>query len=209
MTDTLARWNRIRSKGDGLTCTVDDLHKLVEAGETFATLYADPPWDYGNQATRAATGNHYESVSVDWLCDPANMPIRQLAAEEAHLHLWTTNAFLFEARTIIEAWGFEYKSCFVWVKTQMGIGNYWRVSHEFLLLGIRGGLRFQAKNEKSWAELRRGKHSVKPAAVRQKIERVSLPARLELFGREAVEGWTVWGNEISRDLLTLEIPSGP
>ncbi len=39
----------------------------------------------------------------------ASLPVIDLAAEDAHLHLWTTNAFLFEAQQIIERWGFVYK----------------------------------------------------------------------------------------------------
>src|SRR5579859_3435604 len=43
------------------TCTVDDLAKLDT--RKFGTIYADPPWLYGNQRTRAATGNHYEGMT--------------------------------------------------------------------------------------------------------------------------------------------------
>lgn len=180
-------------------CTVADLHTLIERGDTFGTIYADPPWQYGNQATRASTSRHYETMTVDAI---AKLPIADLAATNAHLHLWTTNAFLFDAQRIIEAWGFTYKSCFVWVKKKMGIGNYWRVSHEFLLLGVRGRCEFGAHDEMSWREFPRGKHSEKPDQVRELIERVSPAARLELFGRRACKGWTVWGNEIERTLLT-------
>lgn len=188
-------------------CTVEDLRILVAAGYKFGTIYADPPWAYSNQATRASTGNHYKTVSTEWLCDPENMPIEALAADTAHLHLWTTNAFLFDARTVMEAWGFTFKSCFVWVKTQMGIGNYWRVSHEFLLLGVRGKLRFRDKGLKSWAEFGRAKHSDKPDQIRALVEKASPTPRLELFGRRAVPGWVVWGNQVSRDLLMLDAPA--
>ena len=41
-----------------------------------------------------------------------------------------------EAFDVIDAWGFRFKSCLVWVKDEIGMGNYWRVSHEFLLLGV-------------------------------------------------------------------------
>src|SRR6202030_3050025 len=85
---------------------------------------------------------------------------------------------------------------FVWVKPQMGIGNYWRVSHEFMLLGIRGGLQFRNHSFKSWASLDRKGHSAKPEEVRRMIEKTSPGAYLELFGRNLVEGWTVWGNQI-------------
>lgn len=159
----------------------------------FACIYADPPWQYGNQGTRAATSNHYATMSVDDIC---GMPIRDMAAEDAHLHLWTTNAFLFEAKRVMEAWGFTYKSCFVWVKPQMGLGNYWRVSHEFLLFGVRGRCPFLARDEMSWAELPRGRHSAKPDEIRKTIERVSPGPRLELFARDRHEGWSVFGNQI-------------
>lgn len=124
------------------------------------------------------------------------MPVRELAAPKAHLHLWTTNAFLFECRRILDAWGFEYKGTFVWVKPQIGMGNYWRNSHEIMLLGVRGGLRGQSASERSWMEHDRGLHSEKPEAVRERIERLSPGPYLELFGRRSVPGWTVYGNQL-------------
>jgi N6-adenosine-specific RNA methylase IME4 len=181
------------------TATVDTLAKL--SGRTFGTVYADPPWPYENQGTRGATDNHYPTMSVDAI---AALPVASLAADDAHLHLWTTNAFLFEARRILDAWGFEYKSCFVWVKPQMGTGNYWRVSHEFLLLGVRGGISFADQTLMSWGQFKRGRHSAKPEAVRRLIERASPGPRLELFGRRMVDGWTVWGNEIRRAIYDPE-----
>jgi N6-adenosine-specific RNA methylase IME4 len=79
----------------------------------------------------------------------------------------------------------------------MGIGNYWRLSHEFLLLGIRGDAkRFNDKSLKSWGEFERGKHSAKPDAVREMVERASSGPYLELFGRHPVKNWTVFGNQI-------------
>lgn len=172
---------------------VDDLAKLND--KKFGTIYADPPWQYGNQGTRASTGNHYNTMTLQDICD---MPVKSLAADDSHLHLWTTNAFLFDAKTVMEAWGFEYRSVFVWVKPQMGIGNYWRVSHEFMLLGIRGNAkRFNEHNHMSWEQIDRSKHSAKPEQIRRTIERVSNGPYLELFGRKQVHGWTVFGNQVS------------
>lgn len=179
-------------------CTVDDLHKLIESGQKFGCIYADPPWQYGNQGTRAATGNHYDSMTIEQLCD---MPIDELADDKALLHLWTTNAFLPESFKVIEGWGFTYKSCFVWVKPTIGIGNYWRVAHEFLLLGSRGGATFEDRSLRSWAEAPRGKHSAKPEIVRGMVEDASPGPYLELFGRLQVPGWSVWGNQVSRNLF--------
>lgn len=179
---------------------VGTLTELIDQGLKFSTIYADPPWAYGNQATRASTDNHYETLTLQQIRDE---PVEQLAADNAHLHLWTTNAFLFDARHVIEAWGFEYKSCFVWVKPNIGIGNYWRVSHEFLLLGVRGSLTFRDKSLRSWGEFARGKHSRKPYQVRDLIEKASPGPYLEMYGREAMKDseWTVCGNQIAQSLL--------
>lgn len=177
-------------------CTVLDLEKLE--GRTFSTIYADPPWQYGNQATRASTDDHYQTLTVDEI---AALPVAALVAPNAHLHLWTTNGFLFESRRVLEAWGFEYKSCFVWCKPQFGLGNYWRVAHEFLLLGVRGSLPFRDQSLRSWGEYDRDRHSSKPEQVRLLIEKASPGPYLELFGRLPVLGWTVWGNQIERNLF--------
>jgi N6-adenosine-specific RNA methylase IME4 len=173
---------------------VRDLQPLIAAGRRFATIYADPPWQYDNQATRAATGNHYPTLSLE---DIAAHPVAELAAENAHLHLWTTNGFLAAALELIKVWGFEYKSIFVWVKPQLGIGNYWRCSHEMMLLGVRGHLPFLDHGQRSWLELDRQGHSVKPPEIRSLIEKTSPPNYIELFAREVPENpaWTVYGNQ--------------
>lgn len=196
------RRERCRNGGAVEACTTDDLGKLVALGRKFGTVYADPPWQYGNQATRASTDNHYRTMTPD---DIAALPVRDLAADAAHLHLWTTNAFLFDCPQIMEAWGFTYKSCFVWVKPQMGIGNYWRVSHEYLLLGVRGDLTFLDRSLMSWGQFDRTRHSAKPHEVRKLVELASPGPRLELFGRGVPDGWTVWGNEIPKDMFDQEV----
>lgn len=211
---TLKRWyynieNKKRITNDPLdnalyeTCGISDLNVLTTTDKKFGTIYADPPWQYSNQATRASTDNHYSTMAIDEII---NLPIADLTAEKAHLHLWTTNAFLFECPAILKAWGFEYKSMFVWVKPQMGLGNYWRLAHEYLVLGVKGKERFGFKNEnfKSWLEFERLKHSAKPEIIAQMIEKVSPGPYLELFGRKTRENWTVWGNEIDRTLFNKE-----
>jgi N6-adenosine-specific RNA methylase IME4 len=184
---------------------VVSLDALVAQRRQFGTIYADPPWRYDNVASRGAAANHYRTLTVDELIA---MPIRQLAADDAHLHLWTTNAFLFECPRLIEAWGFAFKSTFVWTKPRLGTGNYWRNSHEIMLTAVRGNaLSFSDRGLRSWLECERGRHSGKPERVRHYIERASPPPYLELFGRWEVRGWTVWGDQVERSLLTWREPS--
>jgi N6-adenosine-specific RNA methylase IME4 len=177
---------------------ISDLHQFVEKGVKFSTVYADPPWQYSNKATRSNVESEYKStMTVDEICAE---PVSQIVADNAHLHLWTTNAFLFDAKRVMEAWGFEYKSCFIWIKPQMGIGNYWRVSHEFMLLGVRGAMTFADHSQMSWGAFDRTKHSRKPREVRAIIEKVSPGPYLEMYGREVLETpWTVYGNDPDPD----------
>jgi N6-adenosine-specific RNA methylase IME4 len=184
--------------GDYMYCDASDLTRLIDAGIKFGTLYVDPPWNYDNKSTRGAAEDHYKVMTMS---DLRSLPIDALAGEMAHLHLWTTNAFIFEAKELLDAWGFEYKGIFVWVKPQMGMGNYWRVSQEYLLLGVRGGQRFMRHDLMSWGKYPRGKHSAKPEEVRDLIVKAGLAPRLELFGRKPIYGgsWIVWGNEIKRE----------
>jgi N6-adenosine-specific RNA methylase IME4 len=137
-------------------------------------------------------------MDVEELC---NLPVVEIVGQQAHLHLWTTNAFLEEAFEVIRAWGFEFKSMLIWCKDKIGLGNYWRVSHEYLMFASRGNLPMgDARHIPSWLIAERGRHSAKPHVFRQLVEGVSPPPRVELFGRAEHEGWIVMGNQIERTL---------
>ena len=179
---------------------VTNLQELIREGREFRTIYADPPWQYQNSAARGAAENHYRTMTLNAICAE---PVKHLVADNAHLHLWTTNGLLREAFDVIEAWGFEYRSCFVWVKDIIGTGNYWRVSHEFLMLGVRGSLTFRRRTERSWRQWSRTVHSRKPGAVRLLIEQVSPGPFLEMYGREEIPNspWTVYGNCVESRLF--------
>ncbi len=89
------------------------------------TILIDPPWPTFNAVLP------YLTVSLDEL---QRLPVPDLAAERCHLHMWATaNNFVFDAKEVIESWGFRVVGNFVWVKPQLGHGNYWRQSHEIML----------------------------------------------------------------------------
>lgn len=172
----------------------------------YSTFVADPPWRYGNTSTRGAAENHYGTMSIEELCDLSIVP--DTAADESHLYLWTTAGHLPDAFKVMEAWGFEYKTYLVWVKPQMGMGNYFRVSTELVLFGIRGGMRTQRRDVKNYFESRRGEHSKKPPMFNDLVASCSPGPYLELFSRCSAEqmltgcqcskcrlGWSVWGDQ--------------
>lgn len=186
----------------GTTGHTSSLDELVATGEKFSTIYADPPWQYGNQATRASTDNHYATMSIDDLMDMGEQ-VKELAERDAHLWLWTTTSFLPDAIPLMAAWGFIYKTNMVWIKPQMGIGNYLRVSHEHLLLGVRGSLTTNANDQMSWIQAGRTEHSAKPAEFRRMVERLSPGPYLEMFGRQQIDGWKVFGNQVDPQLFAI------
>lgn len=189
------------------TCAIADLQEAVSAGRKFGCIYADPPWIYDNQGTRGATGDHYEGLTVEEL---RALPVGDLAATDAHLHLWTTNGFLFECPKLFEAWGFTFKSSFVWVKPDMGMGNYWRNAHEILLTAVRGkATSFADHSMISWIKCARSAHSEKPWEVRDLLRKASPGPYLEMFARTEHEGWTPWGNQIERSLFARSFEAQP
>jgi N6-adenosine-specific RNA methylase IME4 len=175
-----------------------NLQTLLAEGRTFSTIYADPPWRHDNQASRASASNHYPTMTLEDIC---REPVSELAAKNCHLHLWATSPMLPEAFKVISSWGFEYKSSFIWVKRQMGLGNYWRGAHELLLTACRGQLAFNDHSQRSWLEVDRTTHSTKPEEIREIIEKVSPGPFLELYGRKPPvnSSWTVYGNQCLRE----------
>lgn len=171
----------------------------------FRTFIADPPWQYGNTSTRGNAAKEYATLSTDEICGLTVVPDH--AEENAHLYLWVTSSHLPDGLKVMEEWGFQYKTYLVWVKPQIGMGNYFRVSTELVLFGVRGSLRTQARDIKNYFTVDRGKHSQKPDQFRDLVARASEGPYMELFSRcwreqtiecvcpKCARGWTVWGNQ--------------
>jgi len=185
---------------------------------TFATIVADPPWRYGNTSTRAAAQDHYDTLSIAQLCGEELLPdgtnlvkevIVPKTADRAHLYLWSTSSHLPDAFRVMEAWGFTYKTYLVWVKPQMGMGNYFRVSTELVLFGVRGDMRTNDMGTMNYFNASRGKHSAKPSVFYDLVAKSSPGPHLEMFARcdaenqlpgtcqcsKCLRGWAVWGNQ--------------
>ena len=127
--------------------------------------------------------------------------MHDLAEDNAHLYLWTTNNFLRDALEVMDAWGFRYVTMITWMKDRIGLGQYFRGLTEHCLFGIRGKLPYKVIDGKrqqgktGFFEEKR-EHSRKPVQMREMIEKVSYPPFIELFARERFDGWDAWGNEI-------------
>jgi N6-adenosine-specific RNA methylase IME4 len=188
----------------------------------FKAILADPPWRFKtyNEAGRqrcpdwkpfkGSPSIHYDTMSLDELC---TLPVADLAAPDCCLFIWITWPLLLESLNVIEAWGFNYKTCaFDWVKAQVnqidmfredadvqiGMGFWTRSNSEPCLLAVRGQpKRIDAGVRMGIIEPRR-QHSRKPDCVHQRIERLVAGPYLELFARKTRPGWTSWGNEVGK-----------
>lgn len=177
----------------------------------YATIVVDPPWEVnagplcGREGFGDATGKSrplaYPSMSV---VDIAALPIAELAAQDAHLYLWTINRYLDDAFDVARAWGFNYSTLLTWAKNPMGggLGGCYGISTEFVLFCRRGSLRATDRIGTTWFNWKRpyderGKprHSAKPVDFFSMVERVSPGPRVELFARNPRPGWDSWGNE--------------
>lgn len=137
------------------------------------------------------------------------MPVGDLAAPDAHLWLWVTNATLRDGYDVAEAWGFTVRSPLTWIKFRMGLGKYLRNSTEHLLFATRGRAPVNFRSQPTWINAPVQEHSRKPDEQYAVIERISHGPYLELFARRRPPSnadWSVWGNEIDSD---ISIPGYP
>lgn len=176
------------------------------AGRSFATILADPPWQFQNRTGKMAPEhkrlNRYGTMVLD---DILALPVEQLTADTAHLYLWVPNALLPEGLKVLEAWGFQYKSNLVWHKVRKdggpdgrGVGFYFRNTTELILFGVKGKNARTLPPGRSQVNIIRSmkrEHSRKPDEMYELVEACSPGPRLELFARGSRPGWTTWGNQ--------------
>jgi N6-adenosine-specific RNA methylase IME4 len=175
-------------------------------GQEFQTILADPPWRFQNRTGKVAPEHQrlrrYATMS---LSEIREMPVGNCAAAQSHLYLWVPNALLPEGLSVLDAWGFTYKTNLIWAKVRKdrqpdgrGVGFYFRNVTEVLLFGIKGKLRTgpPARRQVNLISTQKREHSRKPDEAYEIIEACSFGPRLEFFARAPRPGWTQWGDEL-------------
>lgn len=161
----------------------------------FKCIYADPAWNK-NQGGNWGALQHYDLMSLERI---KQMPVAELADDNAHLWLWVTNSNIDEGLEVIKAWGFTYRTMFHWIKPRMGLGTYLRNASETCLFATRGKAPVKFKSQINWQiGYPTPNHSEKPRSFISIIERVSPAPYCELFCRKrpaSSEKWYCWGNE--------------
>lgn len=179
----------------------------------YGAILADPPWRFqhwSGKGTARAADNHYDTVDNIEL---AAMPVARLAADDCALFIWISWPKLEESLSIINWWGFHYKTCaFAWAKAhanqlemfrddipdQMGMGYWTRANTEVCLLATRGKPKRLNADVRQAIIAPRREHSRKPDGIHERIERLVAGPYLELFARQQRPGWDCWGNEVDK-----------
>ena len=135
----------------------------------------------------------YVGMTLDQM---AAVPIGAQAEDDAHIYVWTTNAFLRDTFPLLDAWGFTYKTMLTWEKNQLGMGLYFRGTTEHVLFGVRGRLKLLRRDLPTHFRAPRTRHSEKPQAFYDMVETASPGPYLDVFARKQRMGWSVAGNEV-------------
>lgn len=180
------------------------IDNLDNCNNKYSIIYADPPWKYDFALNKNdLVNNKYSVMTKEQIC---NLPIKNICAENCVLFMWVTFPKLNWAFSVINAWGFEYKTCaFTWIKLNknndklfLGMGHYTRSNAEICLLAIKGKSHKRLSHNVQQVLMSKLEgHSKKPDIVRENIVKLfgDLP-RIELFARQQVDGWDCFGNEI-------------
>ena len=175
----------------------------------FSCVVADPPWTPSLGATwktrftdKARPQKHYNTLTVEEICEMVPPTPKQ-----AHLWLWVLNQHADWGWKVARAWGFEPWQMLTWTKPGLGTGQFQCNTEQVLVCrkGPRHGNPFGATGG-TWHQWSRGRHSAKPGAFYELVEKCSPGPYLEMFARETRPGWTSWGNEIAEDLFSANDP---
>lgn len=180
----------------------------------YGVIYADPAWHHVSYSTKGqarSPSRHYDTMSLEEIMA---LPVKEIAAKDCHLMMWTTQPHLEQSFAILKAWGFRYSSVFqFWLKLNpraademflershfhRGMGFTTRKNVEPLLLGRRGSPKRLVKDVPDFIIAARRQHSRKPDAMIPTLERYAPGPRIELFSRESRPGWDAWGNQAGK-----------
>lgn len=185
------------------------------AAGSFDLIMADPPWRfelYSDKGEEKSAQAHYRTMTLE---DIKALPVAGLASDACVLWLWATAPMLDQQIDVLRAWGFEFKTQGVWVKTTtngkigFGTGYVLRNAHEPFLIGTRGKPE-TARNVRSVVMGRVRAHSQKPDEAYRAAEALMPDARrVELFSRTNRKGWSVWGDEVGKFDAAGTDPGGP
>jgi len=197
----------------------------------YDVILADCPWrfedklDAMKRPVHRSADSHYDTLTVG---DIKCLDVQSLAKKSGCLlALWVPSTFLPVGLEVMNAWGFAFKTTYIWVKlkrdheketdvnkkTRVGMGRLFRGAHEMCLLGTCGDSVYKKMTDHAQRsvmfDLNLG-HSRKPAGLHKSLDKIFDGPdidKCELFARRAYPGWDTYGNELDgkdiRDVLVM------
>ena len=182
-----------------------DIQKQVETIEREAmakpdglydVIAIDPPWNYGTQYSSEGrrVANPYPEMKQEDL-KALEIP----SSENCVMFLWTTHKFIWDAKELLDTWGFTYRAMLVWDKQKIGMGDLVRMQCEFCLIGIKGKPVFRDNHSiRDIISEPRREHSRKPDGFYSLVDSLCVGRKLDFFSRERREGWDSYGNDTDK-----------
>lgn len=202
-----------RAKGERLTANaplkmVRQEHKAVMAAELrakpipqvtgrFDVIVIDPPWLYEKRAEDITQRGQidYPGMELDTI---KALPVADRAEDNCILWCWTTNGFMRAALECLDAWGFKEKTILTWGKDRMGNGDWLRGKTEHCIMAVRGSPIVTLTNQTTLLPAPVREHSRKPDEFYALVETLCPGTKLDMFAREAREGYVLWGAETEK-----------
>lgn len=167
----------------------------------YRTIVIDPPWMIEKIKREVAPNQidmDYKLMSVEEI---KKFPIPKFVGKDgAFLFIWTIQRYLPDTFDIISNWGFNYVCTMVWHKPGgFQPFNLPQYNAEFVLFANKGNLKFPTtKDFFVCFNGKRREHSRKPIEFYDTIRRVTPEPRIDIFGREKIEGFDSYGYESNK-----------
>ncbi len=171
------------------------LARLVKQGVTVSCVFISPPWPAIVAPPLGCASDFEAETTRRFFHALRTLPVPEVCAPRAHLHLRTPWEWHFRAAKILHGWGFTCRSAAVIPVRPRAYGDYWRTAYDLLLLGVRGRLSFRDTSVVGWL----GSHSdltdAPDADICEAIARVSPGPYLTVLGTDCPAGWTAVTDE--------------
>jgi len=173
----------------------------------YKTVVIDPPWPMksATNPSYSLKGNYkeilpYHTMTTQEILD---FPIDDFATEDALIFLWVANGRTVDDIPIpelgfrcLQEWGFRYNAMLHWVKNVHNcLWSPLALMTETCLFGWRKQPLDLIYSMKNIFEAPRGAHSEKPARFYQLLRAWTPKPRIDIFARNAHEGFDGWGDE--------------
>ena len=161
-------------------------------------IVIDPPWPVRKMDREAFPHQgdtlDYGTMTLDAIRD---LPVPALVDQRgAHVYLWVTQSTLRDGLALFDAWGIRHECLMTWVKPA-GLSPFsWQYNAEHVIFGRAGdGLPLVTMGQRLTFSAPVTGHSVKPDVFYDRVRLASPGPRLDLFGRQDRDGFTVWGDQ--------------